>query len=115
MIVLIILLNQLKHFYDDGKIIYVVLDNARYQHCKWVKYMAVVLGIQLLFLPSYSPNLNIIERLWKFVKKKCLYAKFYDSFDKFKQAIITTMKKSNSDVEYINELKSLLTLKFQLF
>jgi len=113
--VIVDFLNQLKHFYNDGKIIYIVLDNARYQHCKWVKYIAVVLGIKLLFLPSYSPNLNIIERLWKFVKKKCLYAKFYDTFDKFKEAIINTMKKSNSDAEYIKELNSLLSLNFQLF
>ena len=113
--VIVDFLNQLKHYYNDGKIIYIVLDNARYQHCKWVKYIAVLLGVQLLFLPSYSPNLNIIERLWKFVKKKCLYAKYYDCFDKFKQAIIGTMEKSNSDVDYIYELKSLLSLKFQLF
>lgn len=113
--VIVDFLNQLKHFYNDGIIIYIVLDNARYQHCKWVKYIAILLGIQLLFLPSYSPNLNIIERLWKFVKKKCLYAKYYDTFDKFKNAIISTMKNTNSDVEYINELKSLLSLKFQLF
>ena len=48
----------------------VVLDNARYQHCALVKSTAEALGIELLFLPTYSPNLNLIERLWKFTKKK---------------------------------------------
>ena len=43
-----------------------VLDNARYQHNALVKALATQLGISLLFLPSYSPNLNLIERLWKF-------------------------------------------------
>ena len=43
-----------------------VLDNARYQHNAAVKALASQLGITLLFLPSYSPNLNLIERLWKF-------------------------------------------------
>ena len=47
-----------------------VLDNARYQHCQKVKAEAERLGVQLLFLPSYSPNLNLIERLWKFTKAK---------------------------------------------
>ena len=63
----------------------------------------------------FTPNLNIIERLWKFVKKKCLYAKYYATFDDFKKAIISTMNKTNSDAEYSHELKSLLNLKFQLF
>ena len=44
-----------------------VLDNARYQHNAAVKALASQLGITL-FLPSYSPNLNLIERLWKFTK-----------------------------------------------
>jgi hypothetical protein len=47
-----------------------VLDNARYQHCAVVMDLATSLKIELLFLPSYSPNLNLIERLWRFVKKK---------------------------------------------
>ncbi|BCU14478.1 hypothetical protein MAN88_50420 [Microcystis aeruginosa] len=46
-----------------------VLDNARYQKCKIVEELALSLSIELLYLPSYSPNLNLIERLWKFVKK----------------------------------------------
>ena len=47
-----------------------VLDNARYQRCARVQAVADTLGIELLGLPAYSPNLNLIERLWKFVKKK---------------------------------------------
>ena len=47
-----------------------VLDNARYQKCHLVRNLAATLNIELLYLPTYSPNLNLIERLWKFVKKK---------------------------------------------
>ena len=55
-----------------GRPVVIVLDNARYQHCRLVEGLAGELGITLLFLPGYSPNLNLIERLWKFIKKKCL-------------------------------------------
>ena len=50
----------------------VILDNARYQRCALVQTVAETLGIELLYLPTYSPNLNLIERFWKFVKKQCL-------------------------------------------
>ena len=53
-----------------GKTIHIVLDNARYQKCSDVKNLAASLGIELVFIPPYSPNLNVIERLWKFVKGK---------------------------------------------
>ena len=53
--------------------IILVLDNARYQKCRIVQEVAETLDIELLYLPAYSPNLNLIERLCKFVKTKCLY------------------------------------------
>jgi len=53
-----------------GEKITIILDNAGYQRCYLVREYAVLLDIELLFLPSYSPNLNLIERLWKLVKKK---------------------------------------------
>ncbi|MDI6793429.1 MAG: IS630 family transposase, partial [bacterium] len=68
-----------------------VLDNARYQKCKVVQELAEILNIELLYLPSYSPNLNLIERLWKFVKKQCLYSKYYSEFVSFKAAILKVL------------------------
>ena len=91
----------------------VVLDNARYQRCKKVQAFAMELGIELLFLPPYSPNLNLIERLWKFVKKTCLYSVYYDNFDRFKEAITSCLSKT--DTEYKQELETLLNPKFQTF
>jgi transposase len=70
--------------------------------------------MDLSFLPSYSPNLNLIERLWKWVKKDCLNCKYYESFEEFKNAINQSLMKV-SQIEYKKELDSLLNLKFQLF
>jgi transposase len=90
-----------------------VLDNARYQKCQIVIALAATLHIELLYLPSYSPNLNLIERLWKFVKKKCLYAKYYSDFPLFCSAISDCLAQPH--IQYKSELDSLLTLKFQSF
>lgn len=91
----------------------VVLDNARYQRCRLVTLHAAHLGIELLFLPPYAPNLNLIERLWKFVKKECLYSQYYEKFDAFQTAIHACL--ATAPVTRAKELKSLLTLNFQTF
>jgi transposase len=90
-----------------------VLDNARYQKGQLVQALADTLHIELLYLPPYSPNLNRIERLWKFVKKQCLYSVYYDQFDDFKQAISTCLEQTQTT--YKDELDTLLTLRFQTF
>ncbi|MCK9204471.1 MAG: IS630 family transposase [Bacteroidales bacterium] len=105
-------LIKLKEHYGDLPV-KIVLDNARYQHCEVVENAANKLNITLLFLPSYSPNLNIIERLWKFTKKKILYAKYYETPVKFHLAITNFFQIINQ--RYNSELKDLLTLKFQFF
>jgi transposase len=91
----------------------VVLDNARYQRCAIVQATARALDIELLYLPTYSPNLNLIERLWKFTKKKALYSKYYATFDDFQHAINTLL--NNAHLTHREELDSLLTLEFQTF
>jgi len=63
-----------------------VLDNARYQKCEAVRLLAAELGIELLYLPSYSPNLNLIERLWKFLRKKAL-SRWHVTFEAMQEAV----------------------------
>lgn len=89
------------------------LDNAKYQRCKAVQEKATALNIELRFLPPYSPNLNLIERVWKFTKKKALNSKYYADFLLFSSAINDFLGTMHS--KYTAELKTLLTLKFQLF
>ena len=91
----------------------IVLDNARYQKCRVVTVLAETLNIELLYLPSYSPHLNLIERLWRFVRKQCLYSKYYDNFDDFKTAIETCIEQANTT--HKDALKTLLSLNFQSF
>ena len=106
------LLLKLAAQFTDAPIT-LVLDNARYQRCRLVMHQAAELGIELLFLPPYSPNLNLIERLWKFIKKKCLYSEYYEDFQAFKKGIDGCLLKLSG--EYQEELASLLTLNFQTF
>ncbi|WP_020467906.1 IS630 family transposase [Zavarzinella formosa] len=90
-----------------------VLDNARYQHCRQVKEEAARHGIQLLFLPSYSPNLNLIERVWKFTKSKALRGRHHKDFQVFQQAIDDCLDRTATD--HADKMKSLMTLSFQSF
>jgi transposase len=104
-------LLQLREIYT--KPIVLVLDNAEYQHCNAVKQKAAELEITLLFLPPYSPDLNIIERLWKFTKKQILYAKYYDKAEIFHQTVSDFFSEINH--KHKCDLEKLMTLKFQLF
>jgi len=106
------LLKEIAIRYHDRHIV-IVLDNARYQRCRLVPQTAERLHIRLLFLPPYSPNLNLIERLWKFVKKKALYNRFYSDFQVFCSAITDCLNKTHT--EYREELDTLLRPNFQSF
>jgi len=92
--------------------IYIILDNARYYRSKVVKeFLCHNPRIQLLFLPPYSPNLNVIERLWKFFKKKTLYNTYYEQFSHFRRSCLNFFK----NIEIYNaELRTLMTDNFQV-
>jgi hypothetical protein len=68
------------------KAVVVVLDNAKYQKCNITRELAEELGLKLVFIPPYSPNLNLIERLWKLVKGK-LRSRCYNQFELFREQI----------------------------
>jgi transposase len=90
-----------------------VLDNARYQKCQAVQALAASLGIELLYLPGYSPNLNLIERLWRFVKKECLGCRVLETYEAFTAAIDGCLAGLNT--RHKHQMDTLLSLEFQLF
>jgi len=109
------LLEKIRDRHRDSAVpISIFMDNAKYQVCKAVAEKAAFLNIELIFLPSYSPNLNLIERLWKWLKKDCLNCKYYSKFSEFKAAIDSSLDKIRAG-QVQKDLDSLLTLNFQLF
>lgn len=96
-----------------GLPITLVLDNARYQKCTLVAELAARLGVELLYLPPYSPNLNLIERLWKFVKKECLNSVHYPNYEAFTAAITQCL--DDLPTKHKAAMSSLITHNFQTF
>ena len=89
--------------------IYTIADNARYYKNKDLKEWIKDTKIIQVFLPPYSPNLNIIERLWKFLKKKVINSNFFRTKHEFRDAVHTFFENVS---KYKNKLASLLTLNF---
>ena len=96
-----------------GLPITLVLDKARYQQCAGVPQLAKDVGIELLYLPGYSPNLNLIERLWRFIRKQSLDSTYYEDFEQFRTAIDGCLDKLSTT--HKGEIDTLLTHEFQTF
>lgn len=105
------LLLKLRQKRENNLPISLILDNAPYQACWLVRNAARLMSIELVFLPPYSPNLNLIERLWKFVRKKCCHSSPYSSFNEFSAALQTCVE--NAHISYGDELRSLMSWQFQ--
>jgi len=105
------LLEILEKKYALAATIFVILDNAKYHYSRKVRRFLESSKIQLIFLPSYSPNLNLIERLWKFFKKKVLYNTYYEKIEDFRKACIKFFRNINS---YWDELASIMSGGFEL-
>jgi transposase len=107
----IALLRQLEALHLAATWIYVICDNARYYHSKAVKAYLETARIKLVFLPPYAPNLNLIERLWKFFKKQVLYNRYFETFAEFKSACEAFFSNPS---QYQGQLRSLLRENFAI-
>lgn len=104
-------IDALEAAFPEAERITVYVDNARYFHARLVKAYLAGKRVRFVYLPPYSPNLNLIERLWKFCKKKVL-CRFYQTFALFTEAIEAFFANLSDCRE---ELASLMTENFQLF
>ena len=103
-------LQKIKEKYSGRKIV-VILDNARYNYAIVTRAFAEENNIMLLFLPPYAPNLNLIERLWKFTKKHLVNNTYHQDYTQFVDATDHFFKNLG---DYHQELSSLFTQKFQI-
>jgi len=108
-----VFLDEVKKAYPKAKIITIFLDNARYQRNYEVQEYAKTLGIVLEYMPPYSPNLCLIERVWKFFKNKVIKNTYYESFQEFEGFCISFFS-IDSWKNLLPELQSLLTLNFEI-
>ena len=108
---MVLMIKNIEGHQPEGEI-YLIMDNARYNHAIKVREYAErdKSRVHLVFLPSYSPNLNIIERLWLFFHQKVLYDKYYETFPEFKETVLNFFQNIG---QYREELKSRLTDGFQ--
>lgn len=105
------LFTRLEAKHPQATVIYVIVDNARYYRSRWLKKAMKGTKIKLIFLPPYSPNLNLIERYWKFFKKNVLNNCYYKTFGEFKRACESFFRKRK---KYWPELQTLLTESFHI-
>jgi transposase len=99
----------LKH--RKAQTIYIICDNARYYRSRLVKEFIAGTKIVLVFLPPYCPNLNLIERLWKYFRKEVLYNKYREKFSDFEAACHNFF---DCIKEHRENLRTLLTENFQI-
>jgi len=111
-ITILSLFRKLRKVYNKAGKLYIICDNAGYYKTEHVQIEAKKLNIELVFLPPYSPNLNLIERLWKFFRKKVMYNQYYEKFSDFKNATEGFFNKGMK--KYKSELDTLLTENFQI-
>ena len=100
--------------------LYLFMDNAKYnkskafnEHIDKIKRIKKI-KIQIIYLPTYSPNLNLIERLWSYAKKYLVVNKYYEKYALFRQVITDFFEKNINENYHKNNLKQSIGRKFQI-
>ena len=100
---------RLKH--PKARKIHLILDNAPYNKSNQVRDLARELKIKILYLPAYSPNLNPIERLWKFMKKEVMANRYYPDLETFQKELMLFLRGIR---KHRQELSTLITDNFHI-
>lgn len=108
---MITLIQTLEKKHPRAKKIHCIADNAKYNHARKVADYVATSRVVIHFLPPYAPNLNLIERLWKFFHKKVLYNHYYSTYAEFKIASLDFFKDMS---RFKDELDTLLTENFHI-
>ena len=95
-----------------GKTVYLVYDNARYNRCTWLQELAKDQRIKFVFLPAYSPNLNLIERLWRLLRQEAINSMYYATYNAFRLRAGILGFLANAK-KHKTAIRLLLTLKFR--
>lgn len=96
-------LKEVEVAYPGANLVHVFCDNARYYKNKEVTNFLTTSKIKMHFLPPYSPNLNPIERLWKFMNEHVLYNRYYEKFNDFKNAVFGFLEGLSEPQESLRE------------
>ena len=105
------LLEALRAKHPDTEKFLLYLDNARYYSKPCVKeWLAAHRQFRLVPVPAYSPNLNLIERLWKFLRKKAL-SRWHVTFEGMQAAVAGVLDRLG---DYRDELSTLMTERFAI-
>ncbi len=107
--------KKIEKSYPSKSKIYIFSDNARYYKNKKVTSFLENSKIDLRFLPPYSPNLNPIERVWKWMKERVMYNTYYEDFWDFKLAVmgfLESISKLDPDSELGQAFASRIRDKF---
>lgn len=107
-------LRTLELAYPEATRVYLICDNARYYKNSEVQAYLASSKLKMLFLPPYSPNLNPIERLWKWMNEKVLYNRYYEAFKDFRDAVLGFLQGLETATEQIKEtLEKRITDRFR--
>jgi transposase len=107
-----VFLDQLRSAYPQAPRIHVILDQAGYHRSQELQNAAKTKGIELHYLPPYSPNLNPIERLWKVMNEQVRNNILFESARAFREAIANFLDKTVLEIKPI--LQSRINDNFQV-